>query len=340
MEQVKITERTPLLDNKGNVYKPGYCVRNLYDYKRKDIKAPKARIKEWDFYQISNDAYTVQMTFADISIGGAGAFTLFDRETGERFEALSLSLLTFGRFNMPENTEVPHSIKRQSAGFDMSVKVAENKRWLCFSGKCKQGKITADFELDVMPDLESMVMAVPFDKDGYFYYNQKMNSMPVKGVVKVGSRIYDFSPENAFAVLDWGRGVWPYKGSWYWGNGTTRLSDGKLFGFEIGWGFGDMSAATENMLFYDGKAHKIGEVYLSKDENNWLSPWVFTSNDKRFEMTMTPTFDNFTSTRLGPVGNQCHQVFGMWNGTVVLDDGTELAIEDMLAFCEFSDNRW
>ena len=43
---------------------------------------------------------------------------------------------------------------------------------------------------------------------------------------------------------------------------------------------------------------------------------------------------------LGVVGNRCHQVFGKWNGTAVLDDGSILTIQNMTAFCEHSDNRW
>lgn len=342
MEQVRITESTKLLDKDGNVLKPGYCTRNLYQYNRSDIKANPSRIKEWDFYQISNDRYTVQIVFGDISIAGFCSFAFFDRETGEREEALSVIPLTFGRMKMPEHTEVPHKISVGYAGTKMQVVASKNKRWLTADIRARKEKITADLELMVMDDLESLTMAVPFKElPGYFYLNQKVNSMPVKGHIEIGGRVYEFSPDNSFAVLDWGRGVWPYKCSWYWGNGTTRLDDGRLFGFEIGWGFGDMSAATENMLFLDGKAHKIGEVFLVNDvRNDYMQPWVFSSDDGRFELTMTPEYDNFTSSRIGPLGNICHQVYGKWNGTVVLDDGTVLEIKDMLAFCEHSDNRW
>lgn len=47
-----------------------------------------------------------------------------------------------------------------------------------------------------------------------------------------------------------------------------------------------------------------------------------------------------TKARVLFVGNICHQVFGKWNGTVTLDDGTVPEIHDMIAFCEDSDNMW
>ena len=94
------------------------------------------------------------------------------------------------------------------------------------------------------------------------------------------------------------------------------------------------------MLFIDGKAHKIGDVYLKKDKSDWMKPWYFTSDDGRFDMTMMPVFDNYTSSRVGVVGNICHQVFGIFNGYAVLDSGEKIEVKDMLSFTEMSDNRW
>lgn len=340
MEQIRITQRTPLLDSSGNVYKPGYCSTNLYDYSRDAVKANPLRIKEWDFYQVTNPRYTLQIVLADISMGGAWSFALFDMITGQRWEKLDLSVATFGRLGLEPNAEEPHKIRNKGKGCEFSIEFDGEKRILDFKGKCSGTPVEAHLECAVMPGLESLVMAVPFKEDKHFYLNQKMNSMPVTGLVKIGYRTVKFDPRSAFCVLDWGRGVWPYKCDWYWGNGTALLEDGNMFGFEIGWGFGDMSAATENMLFYNGKAHKIGQVFLNKDEADWLKPWIFTSDDGRFELTMTPFYDNYTRSRVGAVGNICHQVFGKWNGTATLDDGSILNITDMIAFCEHSDNRW
>ena len=75
--QIKITEPTPLLKEDGSLTQPGYCFTELYQYDRSAIKANKTRIKEWDFSQISNSRYVMQVTMADISLGGAANVTLF-----------------------------------------------------------------------------------------------------------------------------------------------------------------------------------------------------------------------------------------------------------------------
>lgn len=117
-----------------------------------------------------------------------------------------------------------------------------------------------------------MVIATPFDEDPrYFYYNHKINCMPASGTVTFSDRTIAFEPETAFGLLDWGRGVWPFNHEWVWGSGSAWIG-GKRFGFNIGFGFGNTEAATENMLFYDGNAHKLNEVYVDLAAGGYMSP--------------------------------------------------------------------
>ena len=141
-----------------------------------------------------------------------------------------------------------------------------------------------------------MVIATPFDKDKHFYYNQKINCMRAEGWFSFDGKKYEFNSENgALATLDWGRGVWTYDNTWYWGSGQMILEDGGRFGFNIGYGFGNTSAASENMLFYNGTSHKLADVSFnipkSGEEYLYMRPWTFTSSDGRFEMTFEPIID-------------------------------------------------
>ena len=193
---------------------------------------------------------------------------------------------------------------------------------------------------------ESMVIATPFDRDGHFYYNQKINCMRAEGFVTYGyhNTTYEFKPEDSFAVLDWGRGVWTYDNTWYWGS-ASGLHEGVPFGFNIGYGFGNTEAASENMLFYDGKAHKLSDVrfHIPGDgtaEIDYLAPWKFTSDDGRFEMDFIPTLDRKSKTDFKVLMSDQHQVFGRFSGTAVLDDGTKLEIRDLAGFAEKVRNKW
>lgn len=362
-DQNMITKTTPLLDSNGSLTEPGYCFTNLYQYRRSAIKAPQWRIKEWDFYQISNDRYTIQITIADISLGGAVTVGGFDRVTGEKFSTMVLRLFTFGKFNLgfgngglAENDWEPHTYKKKGLNFDFELSVGETERTIKFNGKSGSDKFTMDLKLDMLPDHESHFTALPFDgKPDHFYYNQKTNCMATTGTVTVGDKVIEFKgkEDNSFAVLDWGRGVWPLHETWWWGNGSTVFYDeeGKehIFGFEIGWDFCNTSAASESTAFLDGKAYKLGYLKFENQtdvvkplDGNWADNnqiWKITSDDGSFEMTMTPEYDNYTMLRFIFVGNLCHQVFGKWNGTVRCGDKT-IEVKDMTAFLERSDNIW
>ena len=116
-----------------------------------------------------------------------------------------------------------------------------------------------------------------------------------------------------------------------------RLRSGgrRAFGWNIGYGFGDTSAASENMLFYGGKAHKLSRVCFHIPQrdgrDDFLSPWRFTSDDGRFEMKFDPILDRAACTDVKLIKSDQHQVFGRFTGAATLDDGRVIQVRDMLA---------
>ena len=74
----EITEKQRLLDEKGNIKNPGFAKKMLWEYDRKDIKAGKSRIKEWDYYLIVNDDMGVALTMDDNSYMGLMSLSLLD----------------------------------------------------------------------------------------------------------------------------------------------------------------------------------------------------------------------------------------------------------------------
>jgi len=58
-------------------------------------------------------------------------------------------------------------------------------------------------------DNDKMVIATPFDKPNQFYLNCKENFFGVRGHARIGDMRVDMG-ERDTAVMDWGRGVWPF----------------------------------------------------------------------------------------------------------------------------------
>ncbi|MCD7873078.1 MAG: DUF2804 domain-containing protein, partial [Clostridiales bacterium] len=135
-----------------------------------------------------------------------------------------------------------------------------------------------------------------------------------------------------------------YDNTWYWGSGQMLLDDGSRFGFNIGCGFGNTSAASENMLFFNGKSHKISNVKFNIPVKNgkylYTEPWTFTSDDGRFEMSFNPVIDRQSPLDIKIMCMIPHQVFGLISGTAVLDDSTEIKIKNKMVFAERVHNKW
>ena len=342
--QHEITTRHPLLDARGRLIEAGYTKGLLMDYDRKAIKAGALRIKEWDYYLIANNDYAVALTIDDNSYMGLDGISLLDFRKPWEHTNNVMSFLTLGKRHFPassSNGDVCNETKKYSISF--RHKVAH--RLLSFhmddfmDGKPIRGEIRLE-----NPQQESMVIVTPFaEKDTAFYYNQKINCLPASGSVEFDGQTYIFDKENSFGVLDWGRGVWTYDNVWYWGS-ASGLADGVPFGFNIGYGFGDTSAASENMLFYSGKAHKLSRVTfnipMKNGKEDYMSPWTFTSDDGRFEMDFVPIIDRAACTDVKLICSDQHQVFGRFTGKAVLDDGKEIYIKDFLGFAEKVHNKW
>ena len=340
--QHEITRPLPLLDRNGNLTEPGYAKSLLPVYRRADIRAGKTRIKEWDYYLVSNGRFALALTIADNSYMGLDSVSLLDLEAGWEITNSPMCLLPMGKIGLPETSRsgsVEHSgkgyrIRFQNNGDGRRVLTAEMENF------GSEGALRAEITLTDEPE-ESMVICTPFDKPAHFYFNQKINCMRASGTVAYGGRSYRFDPEESFAVLDWGRGVWTYHNTWYWGSASYQV-DGVPFGWNIGYGFGNCAAATENMLFYDGKAHKLSRVFfhIPGGEKDFLSPWRFSSDDGRFEMDFVPALDRASCTDLKLIKSDQHQVFGRFTGKAVLDDGKVIEVRDFPGFAEKVENKW
>ena len=340
--QNEITSSAPLLDENGNLLQAGYAKKLLPVYRRKDIKVNPMRIKEWDYYLVNNGRFAVAFTIDDNGYMGLDSISLMDFERGINLTNSPMSFMPMGKLQMPESSaagDVRHSGKHHSMAF---LNDGDGRRVLMARMKNfgPEGDFTARIELSDEPE-ESMVICTPFDKAGHFYFNQKINCMRASGRAVYGGRVYDFDSADSFAVLDWGRGVWTYHNTWYWGSASYHV-DGVPFGWNIGYGFGDTSAASENMLFYDGKAHKLSQVKFNipGDEKDFMSPWTFTSDDGRFEMDFVPVMDRASCTDAKLIKSDQHQVFGRFTGKAVLDDGRVIEVRDFPGFAEKVENKW
>ena len=341
MEQHEITRAGPLLDREGNLREAGYAKKPLPVYDRNDIRGHALRIKEWDHYLVMNGQFALALAISDNSYMGMDSVSLLDFWENTQVTKSPMRFLPMGNTGMPSSTREGDSASG-GRGYSLLFRREEDRRLLYahmehFAGR---DQLDADIELTGEPE-ESVVLCTPFDKPGHFCFHQKINCLRASGKVTLGEKEYVLDPSDTFAVLDWGRGVWTRRDTWYWAS-ASGLVDGVAFGFNLGYGFGDTSAATENMLFYGGKAHKLSKVRFRipgrRRKRRYMEQWEFTSDDGRFEMRFDPIMDRCVHTGAGAIKSEQHQIFGKFTGLALLDDGTEVFVKDFLGFAE--ENKW
>ena len=332
--QHEITQAIPLLDEQGELTQPGWARRLLPVYDRS---------KERDCYLVMNRQCALALTISDNRYMGMDSISLIDLWEGWQVTRSPMRLMPLGGTGLPQSS-LRGSCARAGRGYGLLFQLEGEGRTLhAHMDRFRDGQaLDAQILLTQEPE-ESIVMCTPFEKPGQFYFNQKINCMRAQGKVTLGDREYVFDPEDSFAVLDWGRGVWTCRGTWYWGS-ASGMVDGVPFGLNIGYGFGDTSAATENALFYGGKLHKLSQVTFHIPRKNgrehYLAPWTFDSDDRRFRMKFRPILDRAACPSAGVVRSGQHQVFGSFTGTAVLDDGTAVRLKELLGFAEKVDDRW
>ena len=340
MRNHEITKSGLLLDKKGELREPGWSRSQLLRYERDMIKAPAFRIKEWDYYLVLADGFAGAFTISDDGYIGLQSVSLlvFGDDPWEHTETV-LNTFPMGKLKLPGNSSEGVT-KYEDKRLQMSFEPKDGKRRI----RCHFEKFWNDkpFDCDIelaQPPMDTMVIATPWDKKHAFYYNQKINCMRASGWMKYDGKTYEFDPRTDFGTLDWGRGVWTYDNTWYWGSGNCDL-DGEAFGFNIGYGFGNTKAASENMLFYKGRAHKLDDVTFHIPADSYTKPWTFSSSDGRFEMDFVPVLDRAAKLDFKVLVSDQHQVFGRMSGRAVLDDGTALEIRDVMCFAEKVHNRY
>ncbi len=340
MEQQRLN-KGPLLDQKGQLIEAGYHTSLVKDYYRDMVKVRGLRIKEWDYYYVGNEHIGIALTVADNSYMWFSAVTLFDFDQKIERSFSKMGFFSNGKLMMPQSSSKGNVVFKKK-GQEISFVLEKNRRHITASIDAFYDKKPLKVDLVLEPTIkDSMVIATPFTKKKHFYYNQKINLLKANGTIVFGDDTLNL--KDAYGVLDWGRGVWTYKNTWYWSS-LSGVYQGKKVGFNLGYGFGDLSKATENMVFYGDKTYKLNDVIfnipLKDGKDDYLSPWTLTSSDGMINLSFTPILDRYSHSNVLIIESKQHQVFGKFSGTFKISDQEIIEINDMMGFAEKVFNRW
>lgn len=345
--QKEIKKVDNLLKADGTLKNVGYSKKVLLKYNKEDIKKT-GRIKEWDYYMVADQKFALCLTVTNLSYAAAISASVVDLGDLRHYDKTCIIFFPKDKKFMPETSlKGKTSLTTKKGNFTFSVEGETRHLMGNFNGfyvKKKGPESDLNFDITLIDDGgDSLVKATPFKNKQHFYFNHKKNCMIAKGTFTFKGKTYQFDEGSALGLLDWGRGVLPYKTQWYWANMQAR-HNGHLIGFNLGRALGKDDDACENMIFLDKVGHKVEDVdiYVRKSalKYDYMKPWTFYSKDGRVELMFEPLIDRYAPFNALVLQFIPHQVFGRYSGKLVLDGGEEITIENIPGFAERVVNRW
>jgi hypothetical protein len=345
--QTEITQSSALLNRDGKPTQIGWSRQPMLDCNLENAAFyppflrpfQRFRIKRWDYYAVFTPLRFFSATIADLGYAGNIFVYILDFKTKELHEEGLVIPLANG-IQLPRNSlegETSFSSKEVRLRFlSNSTSRQLFVDWPAFhEGRGIYGEIS----LNCPSDHESMTIVIPIEKKR-FYYNRKINCLPAEGELHYGGVHEKIEPQSSLGSLDWGRGVWAYKSFWNWASASGFLPDGRTVGLNLGCGFGDLSAATENCLILNGRLHKLEQVSFDYDRTDYRKPWRFSDTQGRLDLNFLPFVERVAQTNLKLIFSEVHQMFGQYSGRVVTDEDQVIQIENLVGFAEEHQARW
>jgi hypothetical protein len=342
----ELTEPVDLCTPDGRRLDPaarGWSRRVLH---RANLAGRWGRTKRWDYWAVLGEDVVVSVVYADVDYLGIAAVEWIDLATGRAGGCNRAVPLARG-LELPEVAgSAPSHFGDRRLRLSLVPRPDGTHLWARWT-EADGTPGALDVVVAEPPDLESLNVVVPWSETR-FQFTSKHQARPVAGTLTVGERVVRFGDDGqeAWGVLDVGRGRWPYRTRWNWGGGAGRAraaggGEGPVVGIQIGAKWTEGTGATENGILVDGRLEKIGEELdwdYSWDEP--LRPWRVRSAAGDLDLTLAPRHDRHARTEALVLRTEVHQVFGRWTGTVPDGAGGRLEVDGLVGFAEESRSRW
>lgn len=288
------------------------------------------RTKRWEYWGIVTPEVIVGLTISSLDYLGVHSIVVVDRRTGTEIIRTALEPLARS-VEMPERSGLGVARGRAQG---LSLSFASSPAGSRLEATGPGVRLVAD----VGPGNECLAVVVPWSQRR-FQYTVKDVGRPVTGTLHLEDEQIRFGPDDgSFAVLDHGRGKWPYSMTWNWAAGHGEIG-GRRIGLQLGGKWTDGSGSTENGLFVDGRLHKIHEdLTWTYDRTNWLAPWRIEG--ARVRVVLAPFHERDERTNALVIASEIHQCFGVFTGWVLDDSGARVPVDGAVGWAEEARNRW
>lgn len=215
---------------------------------RTPLGGSRLRHKRWEHWAVTTPTCLFMLTLADLGLTGLVVVACCDLATGRWIEAARpVRGLRFSDGVQASDFDLDVAgvrVRLHDDGPRTSISVATRPPF---------ARIEASLVVDRPAGHDTLNVVVPWSAER-FAFTSKQVALPARGHVCAG-RDHEVS-DGAFAFLDHGRGVWPWRTRWNWACGAGR-THGKVVGVNLGARWTDGTGATENGVVVDGRLEKV-----------------------------------------------------------------------------------
>lgn len=287
------------------------------------------RTKRWEYWGIMTPDLFVGLTISSLDYAAVPSIYIVDRQTGEARTIGGLVPLARG-------TRIPDTLPpfEASTTWGKSNEIVVRTTTSATSIRGTAPGVAIDL---TSPDSgEALGVVVPWN-DRLFQYTLKDVARSVFGTITLDGQTHQVG-DGSWAVLDRGRGRWPYRMTWNWAAGSG-IVDGRRIGLQLGGKWTDGTGSTENAVFVDGVQHYIAEeLEWRYDLDDEHSPWRIVGDHA--DVTLTPWHRRVERTNAVIVASTIYQAFGTWSGWMLDSDGTRISVDGLTGWAEQAKNRW
>lgn len=294
------------------------------------------RTKRWEYWNVMTPTHILALTVSCIDYLSLHSVWVLDRRSRSETETTVLAPGGRSATLPPSLGTGPARARTRRLSIDLDERGDGTGTRLRGSAPRVSFDITAE-----RPDgHESLGVVVPWRTPRgirRFQYTVKDVARPAHGTLTVGDTTHTVG-EGAWAVLDHGRGRWPYDVHWNWAAGSGVV-DGRVIGLQLGSKWTDGSGATENALVVDGRLTKVSEELVWEyDLADALRPWRI--HGEQAALTFTPFHRKHSRTNALLIATRTDQLFGTWSGWVRDEHGERVAVDGIEGWAEDVRNRW
>lgn len=338
----ELTEKGPIVLPDGNC-RCGWMRHPMLDLNFEDARfstKTKMRLamKKWDMYHMYTPTHAIHLLIAWTAYASFFTAFVYDRRADKVYEESSF---------LSASPEIP--LMRDSTGgkteyvsgdvrASFEVEGETRRLRVRFPGFAK-GNLSADIDL-FYPAAFDSIASSQLTAPMRCYFGHKINAMTATGRMELNGETFEMNPETCFGALDFGRGYYPPKLFWYWATASGRHTDGKLIGFNLGYGNRKYNTA-ENALFYDGKLTKVGETEcVEAPDDDPMRAWSVRDAEGLVDLKFAPVNVRRVEVNMGQRYSRGRPCVGIFSGTMRPADGKTIEVENLFGQFEWIDSKW